>query len=200
MYIPSCPCSEAKVWFNVFWELKFKVWISCVEKKKSVRKHLGKRPEDRLNMFKDLSLALFSAFLDNVILTPVCDGGHSPAGGGLLEASGRLGSLSLAPTGRSTYSILKAIDLRWKWSFLFFSSQSHLPTSWPGTPFFLECCYSAAGHVGLKVLSQWCLTFFELSDTFEIGWKLSTVSPEKETWLFTQIFTQNLQGSSGSHI
>lgn len=73
---------------------------------------------------------------------------------------------SLKSTGKPTYSIWKAIDLREKWSLLLSSSQPHLFTTCPESPFFLEWYYYAAGgHLSLKLLSQWFLAFLKKSQT-----------------------------------
>ena len=64
---------------------------------------------------------------------------------------------------------------------------------------FPQCYCHPAGYLGSKLLSQWFLAFFEVSDTFEIGLKLWTFSRKRNLWLFPQLWTQNFRGILGSN-
>lgn len=73
------------------------------------------------------------------------------------SVSDGLGSPSLVPTGRSAYSIVKAIDIRGKGSSLFSSSQPHLLISCLGTSFawpLLPSCWSSGLETAQPVVSS----------------------------------------------
>ena len=77
----------------------------------------------------------------------------------------------MVASGRFAYSIVDAAGLRGRGP-ISIAFQSTLPLHF----FFLQslfpqCHCHPAGYLGLKLLHQWFLAFFEVSDTFDIGLK-----------------------------